>query len=50
VKLGEGSGDLQEVFGEDEVSVPMANDTSFGVGRAADRPKRRKSSSRPSDD
>jgi len=27
VKLGEGSGDLQEVFGEDEVSVPMANDT-----------------------
>ncbi|SEH11050.1 S-adenosylmethionine synthetase [Natronorubrum sediminis] len=34
VKLGEGSGDLQEVFGEDEVSVPMANDTSFGVGHA----------------
>ncbi|GAB7017637.1 methionine adenosyltransferase [Halostagnicola bangensis] len=34
VKLGEGSGDLQEVFGEDEVTVPMANDTSFGVGHA----------------
>ncbi|MFC4437443.1 MULTISPECIES: methionine adenosyltransferase [Natrialbaceae] len=47
VKLGEGSGDLQEVFGEDEksnpadddepsspVGVPMANDTSFGVGHA----------------
>ncbi|EMA38759.1 methionine adenosyltransferase [Halobiforma nitratireducens] len=34
VKLGEGSGDLQEVFSEDEVSVPMANDTSFGVGHA----------------
>ncbi|WP_254768129.1 methionine adenosyltransferase [Salinilacihabitans rarus] len=34
VKLGEGSGDLQEVFGEDEVQVPMANDTSFGVGHA----------------
>ncbi|ADD07011.1 S-adenosylmethionine synthase [Natrialba magadii ATCC 43099] len=34
VKLGEGSGDLQDVFGEDEVSVPMANDTSFGVGHA----------------
>ncbi|RQG90774.1 methionine adenosyltransferase [Natrarchaeobius chitinivorans] len=34
VKLGEGSGDLQEVFGEEEVSVPMANDTSFGVGHA----------------
>ncbi|WP_408958783.1 methionine adenosyltransferase [Natrinema sp. 74] len=53
VKLGEGSGDLQEVFGEDDeasdtdapesaggdepsgpVSVPMANDTSFGVGHA----------------
>jgi len=33
VKLGEGSGDLQEVFGE-EGSVPMANDTSFGVGHA----------------
>ncbi|MFP8958680.1 methionine adenosyltransferase [Natrialbaceae archaeon A-CW3] len=34
VKLGEGSGDLQDVFGEDEVQVPMANDTSFGVGHA----------------
>ncbi|TYT60652.1 methionine adenosyltransferase [Natrialba swarupiae] len=42
VKLGEGSGDLQEVFGEDgegsdadgPVGVPMANDTSFGVGHA----------------
>ncbi|QFU83579.1 methionine adenosyltransferase [Natronorubrum aibiense] len=34
VRLGEGSGDLQDVFGEDEVSVPMANDTSFGVGHA----------------
>jgi S-adenosylmethionine synthetase len=33
IKLGEGSGDLQEVFGE-EGSVPMANDTSFGVGHA----------------
>jgi S-adenosylmethionine synthetase len=33
VKLGEGSGDLQEVFGE-ERRVPMANDTSFGVGHA----------------
>jgi S-adenosylmethionine synthetase len=34
VKLGEGSGDLQEVFSEDGRSVPMANDTSFGVGHA----------------
>ena len=34
VKLGEGSGDLQQVFGEDGVEVPMANDTSFGVGHA----------------
>ncbi|MFB6088011.1 MAG: methionine adenosyltransferase [Haloarculaceae archaeon] len=33
VKLGEGSGDLQEVFGE-EGAVPMANDTSYGVGHA----------------
>ena len=32
VRLGEGSGDLQEVFGED--GVPTANDTSFGVGHA----------------
>ncbi|MFC3959943.1 methionine adenosyltransferase [Halovivax cerinus] len=34
VKLGEGSGDLQSVFGDDDVSVPMANDTSYGVGHA----------------
>jgi S-adenosylmethionine synthetase len=34
VKLGEGSGDLQEVFSEDGAQVPMANDTSFGVGHA----------------
>ncbi len=34
VKLGEGSGDLQNVFGEEGRSVPMANDTSFGVGHA----------------
>ena len=34
VKLGEGSGDLQDVFGEDTQQVPMANDTSFGVGHA----------------
>ena len=34
VKLGEGSGDLQDVFGEEDVQVPMANDTSFGVGHA----------------
>jgi S-adenosylmethionine synthetase len=33
VSLGEGSGDLQEVFGE-EGAVPMANDTSYGVGHA----------------
>ncbi|WP_276271387.1 methionine adenosyltransferase [Haloarcula litorea] len=33
VELGEGSGDLQTVFGE-EGSVPMANDTSYGVGHA----------------
>ena len=33
VKLGEGSGDLREVFGEDG-AVPMANDTSYGVGHA----------------
>jgi S-adenosylmethionine synthetase len=31
-ELGAGSGDLQEVFGSGE--VPMANDTSFGVGHA----------------
>ena len=34
VKLGEGSGDLQGVFRDDGESVPMANDTSFGVGHA----------------
>jgi len=33
VSLGEGSGDLQSVFGE-EGAVPMANDTSYGVGHA----------------
>ncbi|MUV89428.1 methionine adenosyltransferase [Halapricum sp. CBA1109] len=33
VRLGEGSGDLQEVFGDEE-AVPMANDTSYGVGHA----------------
>jgi S-adenosylmethionine synthetase len=33
-RLGEGSGDLQTVFGEDDATVPMANDTSFGVGHA----------------
>ena len=34
VKLGEGSGDLQDVFGEETQEVPMANDTSYGVGHA----------------
>ncbi|MEF8771475.1 methionine adenosyltransferase [Halodesulfurarchaeum sp.] len=34
VRLGEGSGDLQEVFSEEGGTVPMANDTSFGVGHA----------------
>ncbi|WP_181684688.1 methionine adenosyltransferase [Halorhabdus salina] len=34
VRLGEGSGDLQEVFGEDGAAIPMANDTSYGVGHA----------------
>ena len=34
VRLGEGSGDLQEVFSEDGATVPMANDTSYGVGHA----------------
>ncbi|WP_123620683.1 methionine adenosyltransferase [Halorubrum sp. CSM-61] len=33
-RLGEGSGDLQDVFGEETQQVPMANDTSFGVGHA----------------
>ncbi|MFP4625165.1 MAG: methionine adenosyltransferase [Natronomonas sp.] len=34
VRLGQGSGDLQEVFSEEGASVPMSNDTSFGVGHA----------------
>ncbi|MFC5973138.1 methionine adenosyltransferase [Halomarina salina] len=34
IRLGEGSGDLQDVFGEEERTVPSANDTSFGVGHA----------------
>jgi S-adenosylmethionine synthetase len=34
VKLGEGSGDLQTVFGEGGTAVPMANDPSFVVGHA----------------
>jgi S-adenosylmethionine synthetase len=34
VRLGEGSGDLQTVFGEGGAAIPMANDTSFGVGHA----------------
>jgi S-adenosylmethionine synthetase len=34
VKLGEGSGDLVTVFGDDGKPIPMANDTSFGVGHA----------------
>ncbi len=34
VRLGEGSGDLQDVFGEEGRQIPMANDTSFGVGHA----------------
>jgi len=33
VRLSEGSGDLQTVFGEDG-DAPMANDTSYGVGYA----------------
>lgn len=33
-EIGEGSGDLQEVFSADGKQVPMANDTSFGVGHA----------------
>ena len=33
VEFGEGSGDLQTVFGE-EATVPNANDTSYGVGHA----------------
>jgi len=33
-RLGEGSGDLQDIFGEEGAEVPMANDTSYGVGHA----------------
>jgi S-adenosylmethionine synthetase len=33
-KIGEGSGDLQEVFDDDGRLIPMANDTSYGVGHA----------------
>lgn len=33
-KMGAGSGDLQTVFGETGQEVPMANDTSYGVGYA----------------
>jgi len=34
VRLGEGSGDLRDVFGGEGRRIPMANDTSFGVGHA----------------
>ncbi|MFW6448421.1 MAG: methionine adenosyltransferase [Halobacteriota archaeon] len=34
VRLGEGSGDLKTVFGDEGRSIPAANDTSFGVGHA----------------
>lgn len=34
IKLGEGSGDLQDVFSEDSEAIPVANDSSFGVGHA----------------
>lgn len=33
-RLGQGSGDLQTVFGEMGTEIPAANDTSFGVGHA----------------
>jgi len=33
IQLGEGSGDLQDVFGDDD-TVPRSNDTSYGVGFA----------------
>jgi len=33
-RIGEGSGDLQDVFGEDDAEIPMSNDTSYGVGHA----------------
>jgi len=34
VKLGEGSTDLKDVFARRKGEVPMANDTSFGIGFA----------------
>ncbi len=34
VKLGEGSTDLQDVFKRKKGEVPLANDTSFGIGFA----------------
>jgi len=34
VKLGEGSTDLKDVFARKKGEVPMANDTSFGIGFA----------------
>jgi S-adenosylmethionine synthetase len=34
VKLGEGSTDLKDVFARRQGEVPMANDTSFGIGFA----------------
>ncbi|WP_311171074.1 methionine adenosyltransferase [Halobellus ordinarius] len=33
-RIGEGSGDLQDVFSEESAEVPMSNDTSYGVGHA----------------
>ncbi|MDR9411993.1 MAG: methionine adenosyltransferase [Haloferacaceae archaeon] len=34
VKFGQGSGDLTDVFGDGDAQIPMANDTSYGVGFA----------------
>ena len=34
VKFGQGSGDLTDVFGDGARKIPMANDTSYGVGFA----------------
>ena len=34
VKFGQGSGDLTDVFGDGGRNIPMANDTSYGVGFA----------------
>jgi S-adenosylmethionine synthetase len=34
VKFGQGSGDLTDVFGDGDEQIPMANDTSYGVGFA----------------